>query len=448
MTLGPLMVDVAGPQLTAEDRELLRHPLVGSVILVTRNYVAVAQLRQLGADIKALRAPALLIGVDHEGGRVQRFRSGFSVLPPAARMGREFDLAPRQGLDLARRMGWLMAAELRVIGIDFSFAPCVDLDYGVSEIIGNRAFHAHSDAVGQLAVATLQGMREAGMAATAKHFPGHGAVVADSHLALPVDRRELPDLTADMAPYRRLIANDLAAVMMAHVLFPAIDTVPASFSRRWVGDILRADLGFKGVVFADDLSMAGAGAMGDVIARAEGAKTRLKPRCRYVPRSRRTTPVRPEPLSPSCSTGMLLPVFQALAVWVHTAWAMTLWPPAALSRAATSLMRRRVAGSSSPKRALRAPSLPPVSLSCRNSLPAAVVSSPAALPLLRNTIISTVYRLAAAGAVLAAPACDQALRAGSIAVAAPASNARPSSRRANETISALRGRRNELMAAF
>ena len=265
------MVDVAGPQLTAEDRELLRHPLVGSVILFTRNYVDVAQLRQLVADIKALRAPALLIGVDHEGGRVQRFRSGFSVLPPAARMGREFDLAPRQGLDLARRMAWLMAAELRVIGIDFSFAPCVDLDYGVSEVIGNRAFHAHSAAVGQLAVATLQGMREAGMAATAKHFPGHGAVVADSHLALPVDRRELPDLTADMAPYRRLIANDLAAVMMAHVLFPAIDSVPASFSRRWVGEVLRAELGFKGVVFADDLSMAGAGAMGDVIARAEAA---------------------------------------------------------------------------------------------------------------------------------------------------------------------------------
>jgi beta-N-acetylhexosaminidase len=271
VTLGPLMIDVAGPELTAEDRDLLRHPLVGSVSLFTRNYVDVAQLRQLVADIKALRSPALLIGVDHEGGRVQRFRSGFSVLPPAARMGREFDLAPRQGLALARRMGWLMAAELRVIGIDLSFAPCVDLDYGVSEIIGNRAFHAHSDAVGQLAVATLQGMREAGMAATAKHFPGHGAVVADSHLAFPVDRRELPDLTADMAPYRRLIANDLAAVMMAHVLFPAIDTVPASFSRRWVGEILRADMGFKGVVFADDLSMAGAGAMGDVIARAEAA---------------------------------------------------------------------------------------------------------------------------------------------------------------------------------
>jgi beta-N-acetylhexosaminidase len=271
VTLGPLMVDVAGPELTAEDRDLLRHPLVGSVILFTRNYVDVAQLRQLVADIKSLRSPALLIGVDHEGGRVQRFRSGFSVLPPAARMGREFDMAPRQGLALARQMGWLMAAELRVIGIDFSFAPCVDLDYGVSEIIGNRAFHAHSDAVGQLAVATLQGMREAGMAATAKHFPGHGAVVADSHLALPVDRRELADLAADMAPYRRLIANDLAAVMMAHVLFPAIDSVPASFSRRWVGEILRADLGFKGVVFADDLSMAGAGAMGDVIARAEAA---------------------------------------------------------------------------------------------------------------------------------------------------------------------------------
>ena len=271
MTLGPLMVDVAGTTLTAEDRQLLCHPLVGSVILFTRNYVDVPQLRQLVAQIKSLRAPSLLIGVDHEGGRVQRFRSGFSLLPPAQRMGREFDLAPRQGLELARQMAWLMAAELRVLGIDFSFAPCVDLDYGVSEIIGNRAFHAHPDVVGQLAVATVQGMREAGMAATAKHFPGHGAVVADSHLALPIDRRELADLAADMAPYRRLIANDLAAVMMAHVLYPAVDSVPASFSRRWLTDILRGELGFKGVVFADDLSMAGAGAMGDVIARAEAA---------------------------------------------------------------------------------------------------------------------------------------------------------------------------------
>ena len=270
MTLGPLMVDVAGTSLTAEDRELLRHPLVGSVILFTRNYVDPAQLQALVQDIKAVRHPTLLIGVDHEGGRVQRFRPGFTLLPAVRRIGRAFDADHKQGLAFARAMGWLMAAELRAVGIDFSFAPCVDLDYGVSEIIGDRAFHAKAGPVAQLAVAYAHGMHDAGMAATAKHFPGHGAVVADSHLALPIDRRRLADLEADLMPYRSLIANDLAAVMMAHVLFPEVDAVPASFSQRWIG-FLRETLGFKGVVFADDLKMEGAGAMGGIVARAEAA---------------------------------------------------------------------------------------------------------------------------------------------------------------------------------
>ncbi len=189
MSLGPLMVDVAGKSLTPEDREVLRHPLVGSVILFTRNYQDPEQLGALVAGIRALRAPPLLVAVDHEGGRVQRFRSGFSVLPPARRIGQEYVLDARQGLAMARQLAWLMASELRVLGIDYSFAPCVDLDYGVSEIIGDRAYHADPEIVSKLALATMQGMREAGMAATAKHFPGHGAVVADSHLALPVDRR-------------------------------------------------------------------------------------------------------------------------------------------------------------------------------------------------------------------------------------------------------------------
>lgn len=271
MTLGPLMVDVAGLALTAEDRELLRHPLVGSVILFTRNYAEPAQLEALVADIRSLRSPPLLIAVDHEGGRVQRFRSGFSVLPPARRIGLEYDLDPKQGLAMAQQLAWLLAAELRAVGVDFSFAPCVDLDYGVSEIIGDRAYHSRPEAVADLALATMQGMRRAGMAATAKHFPGHGAVVADSHLALPVDRRELDDLAPDIQPYRRLIANDVAAVMMAHVLYPAVDSVPASFSRRWVGEVLRGDLDFRGVVFADDLTMEGASVIGDIVARAEAA---------------------------------------------------------------------------------------------------------------------------------------------------------------------------------
>jgi beta-N-acetylhexosaminidase len=271
MTLGPLMVDIAGRTLTPEDREVLAHPLIGSVILFTRNYESPEQLAALVAQIRGLRAPPLLVAVDHEGGRVQRFRDGFSVLPPMRRVGQEYDLDPKQGLAMARLLNWLMAAELRGLGIDFSFAPCVDLDYGVSEIIGDRAFHRDPEAVARLAVAAMTGMREAGMAATAKHFPGHGAVVADSHLALPVDRRELADLTADLLPYRRLIPNDLAAVMMAHVLFPAVDPLPASFSHRWVTEILRGELGFRGVVFADDLTMEGASVVGGIIERAEAA---------------------------------------------------------------------------------------------------------------------------------------------------------------------------------
>ena len=272
MSLGPLMIDLAGTEISAEERALLRHTLVGGVILFTRNYVDPAQLTALVSAIHAERSPPLIVAVDQEGGRVQRFRSGFSLLPPARRIGHEFDLDARAGVALARSLGWLMAAELRAHGVDISFAPCVDLDLGVSEVIGERAFHARPEAVGQLALAWMQGMREAGMAATAKHFPGHGAVVADSHLTLPVDRRPLPDLAPDLAPYRRLIANGLPAVMVAHVLFPGVDPAPASLSARWIRDVLRGELGFQGVVFADDLSMGGAAAAyGDVVTRARQA---------------------------------------------------------------------------------------------------------------------------------------------------------------------------------
>ena len=271
MSLGPLMIDLAGTTVTAEERELLHHPLVGGVILFTRNYTDPAQLTALVRTIHAERTPPLIVAVDHEGGRVQRFREGFSRLPPARRIGHEFDLHARAGLALSRALGWLMAAELRAHGVDLSFAPCVDLDHGVS-FIGDRAFHAQPEAVAQLGLAWMHGMRDAGMAATAKHFPGHGAVVADSHLTLPVDRRPLEDLAGDLAPYRRLIANGLPAVMAAHVLFPAVDPAPASLSGRWIRDVLRGELGFQGVVFTDDLSMGGAAAAyGDVVARARQA---------------------------------------------------------------------------------------------------------------------------------------------------------------------------------
>jgi beta-N-acetylhexosaminidase len=271
MSLGPLMIDLAGSELTQEERELLRHPLVGGVILFTRNYLNPEQLTELVQAIHAVRTPPLIVAVDQEGGRVQRFRAGFSPIPPARRLGHEFDLDARAALALARAVGWLMAAELRAHGVDISFAPCVDLDYGVSEVIGERSFHASADAVAQLAGAWMHGMRDAGMAATAKHFPGHGAVVADSHLSLPVDRRPLVDLTRDLTPYRRLIANGLPAVMVAHILFPSVDPAPSSLSGLWIRDVLRGELRFQGVVFADDLSMKGAAAYGDIVTRARQA---------------------------------------------------------------------------------------------------------------------------------------------------------------------------------
>jgi beta-N-acetylhexosaminidase len=269
MSLGPLMVDIAGTELTSDDVRVLLHPLVGSVILFTRNYRDLAQLSELTVAIRAVRTPHLLIAVDHEGGRVQRFREGFTRLPAARLLGRRYDNDRRQGLALTQAVGWLMASELRAVGVDFSFAPCVDLDYGVSEIIGDRAFHTDADAVAALSVAYMTGMRDAGMAAVAKHFPGHGAVVADSHIALPVDRRNFVDMEPDLRPYRPLIANNLAAVMGAHVVYPAVDSLPASLSKRWLDGVLRNELGFHGCVFADDLSMAGAAAFGGIIERAE-----------------------------------------------------------------------------------------------------------------------------------------------------------------------------------
>ncbi len=271
MTLGPLMIDLVGPRIEAEELELLRHPLVGGVILFTRNFTDSEQLTALTAGIHAARSPPLVVAVDHEGGRVQRFRGSFSTLPSARRIGRQLDADPRAGAALARRVGWLMAAELRAHGVDISFAPCVDLDYGVSGVIGDRAFHSRADAVAQLAVAYAHGMREAGMAATAKHFPGHGAVSADSHHALPVDRRGLADLTEDLTPYRRLIDNGLPGIMMAHVQYPAVDERPASSSSRWIREVLRGDMRFQGAVFSDDLSMAAAAVEHDIVARAERA---------------------------------------------------------------------------------------------------------------------------------------------------------------------------------
>ncbi|MBI3899926.1 MAG: beta-N-acetylhexosaminidase [Gammaproteobacteria bacterium] len=272
MTLGPVMLDVAGVALTNEERERLRHPFVGGVILFSRNYQSPAQVAALVAEIRALREPNLLIGVDHEGGRVQRFRNGFTRLPPVRRFGEIYDENRKRAKRLAHTAGWLMAMELRAVGVDFSFAPVLDLDRGVSQVIGDRAFHSDPDAVADLATSYIGGMAEAGMAATGKHFPGHGGCEADSHLAFPVDNRSYADLyVEDLIPFERLIQNGLAGIMPAHVLYPQIDTQPAGYSRIWLQEVLRGRLNFQGIIFSDDLSMEGAKGVGGMVERAEFA---------------------------------------------------------------------------------------------------------------------------------------------------------------------------------
>jgi len=278
MSLGPIMLDIDGTELTAEDKEVLQHPLVGGVILFTRNYQAMAQLEALVKDIHALRSPRLLIAVDHEGGRVQRFREGFSRIPPMARFGEVYDRDQNKARSLTRLCGWMMAVELRAVDIDFSFAPVLDLDYGVSSVIGDRAFHSQPEIVADLTHAFIQGMHEAGMAATGKHFPGHGAIEADSHVAMPVDHRPYEEIYAkDIAPFRTLIKKDLAAVMPAHVIYDQVDPNPAGFSRFWLKEVLRTRLNFQGVIFSDDLDMKGAGVVGDNY--ADRAKVALDAGC-------------------------------------------------------------------------------------------------------------------------------------------------------------------------
>jgi beta-N-acetylhexosaminidase len=263
------MLDIEGRQLTPADRALLQEPAVGGVILFSRNYESPSQLADLIAGIRASRSPPLLIAVDHEGGRVQRFRDGFSAIPPMRRLGRQYDVDAEEALALAKTAGWLIASELRAMDIDLSFTPCVDLDWGVSEIIGNRAFHRNPDVVAELASAYCNGLRSAGMAAVAKHFPGHGAVVADSHDQLPVDRRSYGELLDDMRPYEKLIAKrQLAGVMIAHIVYAETDPLPASFSAYWIKQQLRSALNFDGAVVCDDLSMKATETMGSMPKRA------------------------------------------------------------------------------------------------------------------------------------------------------------------------------------
>ncbi len=274
------MLDVAGTQLTAEDRKRLLHPLVGGVILFSRNFESCAQLQQLTAEIHALRSPQLIIAVDHEGGRVQRFRDGFTRLPPMRELGLVWNSDRRHAASLAHEVGFVLAAELRVYGVDLSFAPVLDMDYGNSSVIGDRAFHGRADAIAELATALMHGLRDGGMAAVGKHFPGHGHVSADSHHEVPVDERDYSDIESeDLVPFRRLVDSGMGGIMPAHVIYPRVDPAPAGFSEKWLKRILRGDLGFDGVIFSDDLSMEGASVAGNVVARGEAA---LKAGCDMV----------------------------------------------------------------------------------------------------------------------------------------------------------------------
>ncbi|MFC3147042.1 beta-N-acetylhexosaminidase [Piscinibacterium candidicorallinum] len=278
---GPVMVDVAGLTLTEHESERLRHPLTGAVILFARNFESRAQLKALCDDIHATRSPRLLIAVDHEGGRVQRFRTdGFTHLPTMRALGELWQRDAMSATRAATACGYVLAAELRACGVDFSFTPVLDLDYGRSAVIGTRAFHWDARVTAVLAKSLIHGLLQAGMKSCGKHFPGHGYVEADSHHEIPVDERSLDEVLAgDAMPYEWL-AETLASVMPAHVIFPKVDPQPAGFSRFWLQDVLRKRFRFEGAIFSDDLAMEGATVAGDIHARARAA---LNAGCDMIP---------------------------------------------------------------------------------------------------------------------------------------------------------------------
>ena len=262
LPLGSVMIDVESLSLTTLEKEKIQHPNAGAIILFARNYQDPQQVSELIKQIRLARNGDILIAVDQEGGRVQRFKNDFTRLPPAS----VYKNYPK----LAEQAGWLMAAELLAVGVDFSFAPVLDVDCGVSDIIGNRSFSMNCQQTSQLASAFRNGMKTAGMAATGKHFPGHGAVALDSHLDLPIDERDLETIRQqDLIPFKNLIAQGLEAIMPAHIVYPQIDKQAAGFSSVWLQQILRTELQFDGVIFSDDLSMESAASVGNYSQRAE-----------------------------------------------------------------------------------------------------------------------------------------------------------------------------------
>jgi beta-N-acetylhexosaminidase len=272
MKLGPVMLDVAGLELTPDDLERLQHPQVGGVILFARNFAAPLQLIQLAYSIRELRSPQLLVCVDHEGGRVQRFRHGFTTIPAMTELGKLWDRDPAQALAAARGCGFVIASELQAHGVDFSFTPVLDVDYGESSVIGDRALHHDPHTVAVLGEALQAGLNAAGMSSVGKHFPGHGYVRADSHHEVPIDERTLTEISAtDLVPFQRMARSGMGGMMPAHVIYPKVDSKPAGFSSVWLQKILREKLGFDGLIFSDDLSMEGASTAGGVMSRANAA---------------------------------------------------------------------------------------------------------------------------------------------------------------------------------
>lgn len=272
LPLGPVMVDVAGKALTEAERVMLMHPHVGGVILFSRNYESPEQIEALTAEIHALRTPTLIIAVDHEGGRVQRFRDGYTVLPPMRALGKLWDHNRHHAQTVASHVGYLLASELRANGVDLSFTPVLDRDHGRSSVIGDRSFHGSLDAIVELARALISGLHEGGMTSVGKHFPGHGWVEADSHVDIPVDDRSMEEIEAeDLPAFARIVQSGLGGIMPAHVIYPKVDERPAGFSPIWIREVLRRKLGFQGVVFSDDLSMEGAKGAGGIVERANAA---------------------------------------------------------------------------------------------------------------------------------------------------------------------------------
>ncbi len=271
--IGPLMLDVEGLVLTESEKITLSNPLVGGLILFSRNYVSPEQLFALVAEVREI-SPNIIIAVDHEGGRVQRFKEGFTPIPAMATLGELFSRYPEEAIQKAKDFGWLIASELLAYDIDLSFAPVLDRDHGISSVIGDRAFSNDAETIIELTSAFIDGMHEAGMVATGKHFPGHGGVAADSHHEISVDSRSLNALEMDdLSIFRSLISDKqkVDALMPAHVIYSSVDTLPAGFSKKWLQSILRKDIGFEGVIFSDDLSMEGASVAGTFTDRAKAA---------------------------------------------------------------------------------------------------------------------------------------------------------------------------------